>query len=144
MSVRAAQVAHALATRERQIAKALEVEGLLEQQPTHHGYALNVKVHDAYCECDVEERYRGIPCDCGYDEALRAFWRDATEIAQSYGFKNAYSAGRQGGWLVPEPQPRTDDMWPEQVEEWERGTFAPFMQEIAHALDVHRRAWANR
>lgn len=142
MSARATQVARALTTRERQVADALAIEELLEDQPTHHGYAINVKVHDSLCECEVRESE--FDCDCGWEDAAAEFWFEANRLAQQHDFARVYQDGRMGGWAVVSPQPRTDDMFEFQVEEWERDTFGPFALAILRLLEEHRRAWTER
>lgn len=109
------------------------------QQPTHHGYAVNVKDHGRYDsfdplpEADVQELY---------DEFQQCFWDDAAFLAQEHGFKTVYSEGRMAGWCVPQPQPATDDMPESEVEAWEREKFAPFAEAITDLVAQYRADFA--
>jgi hypothetical protein len=105
-------------------------------QPTHHGYAVNVKDHVLY-----SEELQALPeneCEALYQAHVEAFWLDAQSIGEQYGFAHVYSEGRMGGYAVPDPQPDTDNLWPEQVDAWVRDTFEPFARDI-EALVVERR-----
>ena len=144
MSARSEQVAEALATRERQVTDERAIEELLEDQPTHHGYGLNVKQRTGpWCECWDDDEVPYGACWCGLEDARERFWRDADELAREHGFKGVHSAGRMGGWLVIDPQPRTDDMWPDDVEEWERETFGPFALAIRGLYEHACERWSE-
>lgn len=124
MSARSEQVAEARATRARQVADECKIDELLERQPTHHGYAIDVKYHGMnWCEC-----YH--PCVCGYEHIRQSFWRDAEHLAGEHGFKDVWAEGRSGGWLVVDPQPDTDNMYEHELEEWLHERFGPFALEI--------------
>lgn len=138
MNVRERQVADALAARERQVAVAQRIERLLEDRPTHHGYAVDVKNHRQFCAC--EEPWES-GCACGFERAREMFWDGCEHLACEHGFEGVHGAGRMGGYVVPYPQPRTDDMWPDEVDEWERDTFGPFMVDVLDALADAQAAW---
>ncbi len=102
----------------------------MSRQPTHHGYAVNVKDHTLYAgSTDVgplsDEHTQAI-----YETHVERFWRDVQEVARDHGFQEAFSEGRMGGWCVPAPQPSTEDMWESEVEAWERDTFRPFERDV--------------
>lgn len=134
MSVRDRQVAEALATRERQVERALEIEDLVRDwhdrvMPGHHGYAVEVKERtlggdrvrygtDSY-EADLAR----------YDQAREQWWEDVQEIGHEHGFARVHSAGRSSGYAVPHPQPDTD-WYDEDEEAWLRETFAPFVLDV--------------
>lgn len=106
------------------------------QQPTHHGYAVNVKDHTLYGDhsplSDTEAQQV-------YDAVAERFWHDADLIAHDHGFPNGvYAEGRMGGWCVPQPQPRTDDMWDHEVAAWVAKKFRPFEAAIRDLLSVYR------
>lgn len=124
---RARQVRHVLDTRKRQIERVERIEDLLERQPTHHGYALDVKDHRRRYDEDEQ----------AYEISRDRFWEDACQIARAHGFEGVWGEGRQAGWCVPHPQPNTSDMWEHEVEEWERETFGPLALAI---LDLMRDA----
>jgi hypothetical protein len=101
------------------------------RQPTHHGYAVNVKSHGRY---DYSDALSDTEAQAVWDREAESFWHDAELVAQEHGFRDVYSEGRMGGWCVPQPQPPTEDMWPEDVEAWERDTFRPFERDILALL----------
>lgn len=79
----------------------------MDDQPTRHGYAVNVKDRAPYtgetrAAMDTlgERRTEAL-----YAEAQEAFWTDAQEIARAHGFERVDAEGRSGGWAVPYPQP---------------------------------------
>lgn len=134
-TVREAQVEYALGTRERQAQRTERMLNLLEDQPNHHGYAVVVKVHGLWCECEPEQ-VTHYECACGYHQARALFWEDASEVAKKHGFHGVWQDGRSGGYAVPHPQPKTDDMYEHEVEEWARDTFGPFAVELLEVLDA--------
>lgn len=84
------------------------------RQPTHHGWAVNVKDRGRPYGADEVDEARGILTDdeieAVYRQAQEGYWLDLTEIAQAdHGFTDVYSEGRSGGWAVPHPQPDEDD-----------------------------------
>lgn len=98
-------------------------------QPTHHGYAVNVKDHERYTyeqgsmTDDEVERL--------YDAHVSMFWNEAGEIAREHGFTDLYSEGRMGGYALPVPQPLyIANMWDHEVEAWMRDQFRPFERDI--------------
>lgn len=125
MSARAAQVERVLGMRQRQVEQALRVSEWLDEHSgrTHHGYGLCVKQRRHFCECEPEDQgwsnfTSSFTCKCGYELARETFWQDAEHIAGEHDFEGVTSAGRQGGWLVVQPQPRMDDWWEEEQREW--------------------------
>lgn len=106
----------------------------MTRQPTHHGYAVNVKSNGRYDYSDAlpdEEAW------ALWDEIAEDFWQAAETIASTHGFATVYSEGRMGGWCVPQPQPHTDDMWEHEVSEWEAETFRPFERDIRELLSEY-------
>lgn len=98
-------------------------------QPTHHGYAVNVKDHEWYTYKQglmTDEQMERL-----YDAHVSAFWSETKQIAYEYGFSGGvYAEGRMGGYALPVPQPSTDDMWDHEVEAWMRDRFRPFERDI--------------
>lgn len=105
---------------------------------THHGYAVNVKDrtnHSWRVHQWAEERgLADTELEIIYDGERDSFWDEAREIAIDHGFTDISGAGRMGGWLVPEPQPDTENMWEHEVESWERDKFEPFKVAIERLL----------
>jgi hypothetical protein len=101
----------------------------MSEQPTHHGYAVNVKDRTLYGDVDTgpltDDQVQAI-----YDNHAEDFWHLAGEVAREYGFRDIYSEGRMGGWAVPVPQPATDDMWPAELEAWVRDRFRPLERDL--------------
>jgi hypothetical protein len=95
------------------------------EQPTHHGYAINVKDHSVY---DAE---RGPLTDDQvaelYDSIAEVFWYHAQGAARDHGFRNLYSVGRMGGWAQVDPQPDPD---------WDTEEDADYMTHF-RALETH-------
>lgn len=97
------------------------------RQPTHHGYAVEVKDHELYTyeqgsltDEEVERLYA---------VHVNAFWLETDELAREYGFSGGvYSEGRSGGYAMPIPQP--DDLWDHEIEAWMRDRFRPFERDI--------------
>lgn len=142
-NARERQIADALKTRERQVEREERIEQIADEQPIHHGYAVEVKQRRYFCECDVNEIWSGGACECGFEDARRIFWEDCEELAKQHGFEGVHAAGRMGGYVVPYPEPRTDDMWEHEVEEWMRETFAPFAIDVLANLADATEAWAR-
>lgn len=101
------------------------------RQPTHHGYAVNVKSHGRY---DYSDALSDEEAQMVWDDVAERFWDDADSAARQAGFQGVYSEGRMGGWCVLHPQPHTEDMWPEDVARWEAETFRPFERVILSLL----------
>jgi hypothetical protein len=101
------------------------------RQPTHHGYAVNVKSHGRY---DYSDALGDMEAQAVWDEVAERFWDDAELVAQEHGFRGVYSEGRMGGWCVPQPQPHADDMWEHELEAWVRDRFRPFERDILALL----------
>ncbi len=102
-------------------------------QPTHHGYAVNVKDHSYYpiayvdglSAPDVERLY-----NCH----VEMFWQEAEALAQNHGFSGIYSEGRMGGWAAPHPQPANGDMWSDELAEWMAVRFRPLEADLLALL----------
>jgi hypothetical protein len=146
MTVREQQIADALATRERQVERAVAVEEVVRawnagEMPGHHGYAVCVKEHTLggdrvrYGTDDYEADL------ARYDRARESWWEDVQEIGREHGFERVYSAGRSSGYAVPHPQPNTDDMYDEDVEAWLRESFAPFVLDVRALMREHVERW---
>jgi hypothetical protein len=103
------------------------------RQPTHHGYAVNVKSHGRFDYSDALSEADAQAC---FDYVAGGFWSTASAIARAHGFRTVYAEGRMGGWCVPDPQPRTDDMWEHELEAWEAETFRPFERDILAELEA--------
>jgi hypothetical protein len=101
------------------------------RQPTHHGYAVNVKSHGRY---DYSDALTWEEAEAVWSWEAERFWDEAEEIAREHGFRGVYSEGRMGGWCQPHPQPHTGDMWPEEIARWERDVFRPFERDILALL----------
>jgi hypothetical protein len=101
------------------------------RQPTHHGYAVNVKSHGRY---DYSGALSDAEAQAVWDAEAESFWAEAEEIAREHGFQTVYSEGRMSGWCVPHPQPHTEDMWQGEIERWELETFRPFERDILALL----------
>jgi hypothetical protein len=97
-------------------------------QPTHHGYAVNVKDHGVY------DRAGDLPdheAEAIYGMEQEDFWREAEALAHEHGFRTVYAEGHMGGWCVPQPQPSLyldDELW---VEEH----FRPFEEDVLALLE---------
>jgi hypothetical protein len=95
----------------------------MSMQPTHHGYAVNVKDNDLFT---LE---RGTLSDedvqALYDQRAEDFWELVQDIGREYGFTAVYSEGRSSGWAQPSPQP-SDEMYEEELAEWLEQRFRPF------------------
>ena len=103
----------------------------MHELKTHHGWGLCVKDRSKY---DIlwrdEERFAPLTeqeVEWAYEDCQQQFWEDANELAREHGYKAVYSEGRSGGWLVIDPQPRMDDMWEHEQEEW-IAEFAKFIE----------------
>lgn len=105
------------------------------RQPTHHGYAINVKDDERY---DYDDALSYEDAELVYGDIAYGFWQDAAEVARAHGFKDVYSEGRMGGWCVPQPQPHTDDMWEYEITAWERDKFRPFERDILALFDEYQ------
>lgn len=105
-------------------------------QPTHHGYAVNVKDHEKYT---IEQ---GLMTDYEverlYDAHVSAFWSEAEEIAHEHGFTHIYSEGRMGGYAKPFPQPQTGGMVSDEAAEWLYERFRPFERDILGLMEEAR------
>jgi hypothetical protein len=100
------------------------------RQPTHHGYAVNVKDHGRYAEraALTDEEAETI-----WHEYAERFWDDADSAARQAGFQGVYSEGRMGGWCKPHPQP--DLYTDEEIErDWLRHVFRPFERIVIELL----------
>lgn len=106
------------------------------RQPTHHGYAVNVKDHERYTYEEGSITWNEF--ENLYDSHVSAFWNEAEEIAHDYGFTHLYSEGRMGGYATPYPQPATDDMWDSELEAWMLATFRPFERDILGLMEEAR------
>jgi hypothetical protein len=101
------------------------------RQPTHHGYAVNVKSHGRF---DYSDALSDEEAQTVWDREAESFWAEAEEIAREHGFRDVYAEGRMGGWCVPQPQPHAEDMWEEELAAWERDRFRPFERDILALL----------
>jgi hypothetical protein len=94
------------------------------RQPTHHGYAVNVKDSQLYtgdhAPLSDDEAQRI------YDGVAEDFWTLADAVARDHGFRGVWSEGRLGGWAQPYPQPDDDYMDEAELAEWLEHTFRPF------------------
>jgi hypothetical protein len=101
-------------------------------QPTHHGYAVNVKDDELYHDVDrgtlSESEVQAI-----YDARAEDFWQLVQDVAHDHGFKGAYSEGRMSGWCQPCPQPSIDSVGPRieyvpesELSTWVESRFRPF------------------
>ncbi len=97
------------------------------RQPTHHGYAVNVKDDELYSD---HEPLSDAEAQRIYDGVVETFWDQAELVAQDHGFQGVYSEGAGGGWAGPYPQPATDDMWEHELAAWVRDRFRPFELDI--------------
>jgi hypothetical protein len=79
----------------------------MSRQPTHHGYAVNVKSHGRY---DYSDALTWEEAEAVWSWEAERFWDEAEEIAREHGFRGVYSEGRSGGWCVPQPQPSPDSI----------------------------------
>lgn len=101
----------------------------MTDQPTHHGYAVCVKVPNLSLDLN------GLS-----DDQVRAeeefwaeeFWAQAQDIGRRHGFAHVYSEGRMSGWAVPDPQPEFYSE--EEGAEWLRDVFLPFAADIEEAV----------
>ena len=104
------------------------------EQPTHHGYAVNVKDRMLYADVPNRDALSDDDAQLIWEQHAEMFWADAQEVAHEHGFRDVFSEGRMGGWAVPSPQPATDDMWPEQVDAWVAERFRPFERDLLALL----------
>jgi hypothetical protein len=113
------------------------------QQPTHHGYAVNVKDHSMY------DAARGPLTDDQvaelYDSFAEGFWMLAQEAARDHGFREVFSEGRMGGWAVPVPQPSPDSVGPmieyvpeSEMAEWVEKRFRPLERDLLALMADYR------
>lgn len=104
------------------------------RQPTHHGYAVNVKDYGRY---DVDHGpLTDEEVDSIYQCYVEDFWDAAREIAQSYGVENVYGEGRSSGWLTPQPQPKFDDLV--SAARWMRDIFRPLERDVLEVMEEIR------
>lgn len=136
MSARERQIAEALATRERQVERHADIERLLEQQPTHHGWGVSVKDHQLWRDDDDDRA-----AERAYNRAKDEFWKAAERLAREHGFIDVYAAGRSGGWCVIHPQPDVENMWEATMYEWTWTKFAPWALAIRELLRDVRAAY---
>lgn len=115
----------------------------MTNQPTHHGFAVNVKDYSTYFDVNrgalSEDDVEAI-----YNDVLEAFWDLAQDIAREHGFRGVYSEGRMGGWAQPYPQPCTDDMYESEIAAWVRNRFRPFERALLALVDDCRQAFLVR
>lgn len=144
VTARARQIREALKTRERQVERAVRVDELLADGHilrTHHGYGLNVKDHDSRSllwktetrigEADLPSTANGHGrAGAVYEMWRETFWRDAGELAGEHGFRGVHSAGRQSGYCLVDPQPATDDMYEEDLDEFLRTRLGPWACDV--------------
>lgn len=107
-------------------------------QPTHHGYAVNVKDHAMYDHLDRDLSDGEV--EAIYNAHGEAFWEDAQDIAQRHGFNGVYSDGNMGGWAQPYPQPY-DALDDDELAAWVKDKFRPFEADILACLDDRREAF---
>jgi hypothetical protein len=113
---------------------------MTSDQPTHHGYAVDVKDRKLYWP-DPLSQYENVTqteIDALYEQRQADFWEQAAEIAREHGFRDVYSEGRMGGYAVPQPQPATDDLYPYELDAWVSERFRPFERDILALLDACR------
>lgn len=111
----------------------------------HDGHpAINVKIQ----RLDVPDEHQQYATKA-YETVQEAFWHEATELAQQYGYSQVFAEGRSGGWLVPffqeaTEEARTDrgwqthpetgatlfDLWPGQGPRWGYPRYADPDDEI--------------
>ncbi len=106
------------------------------RQPTHHGYAVNVK---------DDKRYRvdygtltDDQVDAIWQGACEGFWMSAQKIGKEYGFRRVYGEGRSGGWCVPYPQPDAENMWEDELEAWVLDRFRPFERDVLSEMEHYQ------
>jgi hypothetical protein len=97
-------------------------------QPTHHGFAVNVKDYSHY------DLNRGPLSDDDvqtiYERTQEDFWTLVQDVGHEHGFREVYSDGRSSGYAVPQPQPMTDDMWEHELAAWVEDKFRPFERDV--------------
>jgi hypothetical protein len=104
----------------------------MTDQPTHHGYAVNVKDHGRY---DIE---RGPLSDeevqAIYEVHQERFWDFAHDEALDLGFTQLFYEGREGGWAVPHPQPH-DEFSDEELAQWMGDRFRPLEDALVALME---------
>jgi hypothetical protein len=103
------------------------------QQPTHHGYAVNVKDPAVYIFGPLPEE----DAQAIYERYREDFWADATAIARRHGFEGVWSEGRMGGWAVPHPQPHPEED-DQEVFTWVQQSFRPYELALMDLMDDYR------
>lgn len=114
----------------------------LSHQPTHHGYAVNVKDYGTlYADHETapltEEEVQAV-----YDYRARDFWDLVQEVATDHGFAGAYSEGRSSGWCQPYPQPDRE-LSEEELAEWMAKTFRPFERDVLDLMSSCREEFVS-
>lgn len=110
-------------------------------QPTHHGYAVNVK-DDGRWTLDVGPLSEG-QVQALYNQRAEDFWELVQDVARAHGFQGAHSVGRMGGWCRPYPQSSEHSIGPRleyvlDMEAWERNRFRPFEREVLALMEACR------
>lgn len=106
------------------------------RQPTHHGYAVNVKDDQIYTYEQGLLTYEQM--ERLYESHVVAFWDEAEEIAHKHGFTHIYSEGRMSGYVKPFPQPGTGGMVSDESAEWLYEQFRPFELDILGLMEEAR------
>jgi hypothetical protein len=104
------------------------------RQPTHHGYAVNVKDRALYGD---HSPLSDDDAQMIWERAAEGFWADAELLATEHGFQTVYGEGRMGGWCVPQPQP-SGDADERELAEWMAERFRPFERDVLEAIGYWR------
>ena len=69
------------------------------------GPAICVKCHNLARDVPADSKASDSQHQAAFEETQRDWWNHADFIARKHGFKEAFSCGRQGGWLFTSPLP---------------------------------------
>jgi hypothetical protein len=105
-------------------------------QPTHHGYAVDVKDHELYAGRIDTGPLSDDEVMAIYELYQWGFWEKVARIGRRYGFQDVYGEGRSSGWAVPQPQPEFDTIV--EATYWMRDVFRPFESDVLALMAAQR------
>ena len=115
------------------------------RQPTHHGWAVNVKdhgpAHGWLAEIDPGDLLSEQDVERVYEQARESFWRAVQEIGAEHGMGEIYSEGRMGGWATPKVQPH-DELSDRELGEYEI-RFRAFERDVLALMESTRDYFAE-